>query len=88
MAGHSDAKIEIAKEKMAHGEKVSNKYKVREEQRVVDGKHNVSLKKEDYQNIEEYRKQATKSGNFEFQPIEGKKTSETVKYSIPRKEGL
>lgn len=88
MTGHSDAKVKIANEKIAHGKKVSKKEKTPEEQRVVDGKHNVSLKKEDYQNIEEYRKQATKSGDFEFQPIKGDKYSETVKYSIPKEDGV
>ncbi|KWT90977.1 hypothetical protein [Candidatus Magnetominusculus xianensis] len=89
MRGHSDAKVEISKEREARGETVRNKYKIPEEKRVVeDGKHNVPLTKEDYQNIPNYRKEALDHGSIEFQPITKSKKVESVKFMLPQNDGV
>ncbi|MEO5361142.1 MAG: hypothetical protein H7843_11960 [Nitrospirota bacterium] len=89
MTGHSDVKTVISQEKQANGVTVRNKYKIPEEQRVVEGgKHNVSLTKNDYQNIDEYRDQAVRSGSVVYQPAKNGKNFESVKYLVPQKDGV
>ncbi|MEO5361599.1 MAG: hypothetical protein H7843_14335, partial [Nitrospirota bacterium] len=92
--GHSDAKVEIAKEREARGDKVSRKDKIPEEEiKGKGGKHNVSLTKEDYQKIEEYRNQAlnaksTEDGRVVFQSKKGEKDFETVEFQSRQKDGI
>ncbi|MBF0488645.1 MAG: hypothetical protein HQK98_10840 [Nitrospirae bacterium] len=91
MEGHAEYEVKkkISDEKEAAGETVRNKYKIPEEKRVVEGgKHNVSLTKEDYQNIPNYRKEAIEHGSLEFQPKTGNQTFEAVKYKIPQSDGV
>ncbi|MBF0459158.1 MAG: hypothetical protein HQK99_14805 [Nitrospirae bacterium] len=88
--GHSDAKVEIAKAREARGEKVSPQDKIPEEQRKGNaGKHNVPLKKEDYQNIEKYRREAVNpespaKGRVVFQPRNENKKFESVDYQVQK----
>ncbi|MBF0405657.1 MAG: hypothetical protein HQL00_17065 [Nitrospirae bacterium] len=94
MRGHSDSKVEIAKEREARGDKVSRKDKIPEENiKGKGGKNNVPLTKEDYQKIEEYRNQAVNAkssaeGRVEFQPKKGKKDFETVDFQARQKDGV
>ncbi|MBF0569137.1 MAG: hypothetical protein HQK95_09785 [Nitrospirae bacterium] len=92
--GHSDAKVEIAKDREAHGDKVSSQDKIPEEQRKGQGgKSNVPLTKEDYQKIEEYRNQAVNAkspeeGRAVFQPKNENKKFETVDFQARQKDGV
>ncbi|KWT76845.1 hypothetical protein [Candidatus Magnetominusculus xianensis] len=94
MRGHSDAKVEIAKEREARGDKVSPMDKIPEEYvKGKGGKHNVPLTKEDYQKIEEYRNQAVNAkspaeGRVVFQSKKGEKDFETVDFQVRRKDGV
>ncbi|WP_420266415.1 hypothetical protein [Candidatus Magnetominusculus dajiuhuensis] len=87
--GHSDAKVEIAKEREAQGYKVSPQDKIPEEQRKGQGgKSNVPLTKGDYQNIPKYREEAIDKGRVVFQPINGNKLFETVEFQVPQSDGV
>jgi hypothetical protein len=91
MMGHGlpEVKKGISDEIEATGKTVRNKYKVPEEKRIVrNGTPNVSLTKDDYQKIPEYREEALESGSAEFQPITADKDFESILYKIPQKDGV
>ncbi|MBF0319819.1 MAG: hypothetical protein HQL01_08465 [Nitrospirae bacterium] len=81
--GSDDVKAQFTKEKMAHGDTVRESYRISETQRG-----NVPLTKEDFAKIHQYREQAVKSGNVEFQPIAAKKKFESILYKVPQKDGV
>ncbi|MBF0456784.1 MAG: hypothetical protein HQK99_02695 [Nitrospirae bacterium] len=87
MRGHAsyEVKKRISDARAAHGEAVSPKYTKAKEDRVVRGKHNVSLTKEDYQNIEKNSKEAIDNGNIEFLPATTSQP-EKVDCLVPQEE--
>ncbi|MBF0554802.1 MAG: hypothetical protein HQK96_09655 [Nitrospirae bacterium] len=89
--GPDDVKKGISQERAAQGETVRPKHSLPESQRpdlLQQGKTNVALTKEDYQNIPKYRDEAIKSGNVKFQPITADKASESVEYIVPQRDGV
>ncbi|WP_420265075.1 hypothetical protein [Candidatus Magnetominusculus dajiuhuensis] len=92
MSGHGkpEVKEKISQENEAHGEKVSPQDKIPEEQRVgKGGKPNVSLTKEDYQNIPKYREEALgDEGRVVFQPRNENKKFESVEYQVRKDDGV
>ncbi|MEO5358831.1 MAG: hypothetical protein H7843_00120 [Nitrospirota bacterium] len=86
MNGHArgDTKRRINRERAAHGETVRPRDYVDEEKRVGPrGTYNESLKKQDYQKIEEYRKQAVDNGTVEFN-----RKKRTVDYLVKQGDGV
>ncbi|MCG6552856.1 MAG: hypothetical protein L7F77_11045 [Candidatus Magnetominusculus sp. LBB02] len=90
MIGHSKDKVEIAKKREASGEKIGKTDKIPENEiKGKGGKYNMPLKKEDYQKIEEYRKEAYgKDGRIVFQPANKNKEFETIEYQLQKDGGV